>query len=947
MSDSPHSGLRGTEIGEAMDDLTTPREGPPGKPGPTVGSLQSGELFSRRWPPWLSYVFAVAVTAATMLVRMEIKEPFAEKLFLSLFYLPVILSAYFGGFGPSLVSTLVAAASAKYFLIPPTHTFSIAKGTDLTQWIILIMNCTFISIMSGALHRSWRKAENRTKDFFEANKQLAEEVAERKRAEEATRRQTELLELTHDSISVCDMEGRILYWNSGAAEQYGWPVEEAMGKMIHDLLKTQFPLPLDEIKAGLLKTGYWEGELIHAKRNGSQIIAASRWALQKDGHGNPIAILEINNNITEKKHLEAALAKRERYFRNVVEQATDGIFIHDIDGRMVDCNRRAYESLGYTRDELLQMRVSDFDADFSEKKDVNVWQQLKTGQIFAIEGVHRRKDGSTFPVEIRVALFDPGEPKMIIGIVRDVTERKRAEDVLRESEERLRAAINVAQIGIFDHDQRTDTIHWSPQQREIHGWGPEEPVSLSAFLDLVHPDDRESIAEAVRRAHDPAGGGIWGVEHRIIRRDGSLRWLKERSQTFFEGTGAARRPVRTIGAVLDITDRKRVEEEQEKLQAQLLQAQKMESIGRLAGGVAHDFNNMLGVIMGRVEMTLKQLNPTEPLYHNLQEIQKAAHRSADLTRQLLAFARKQPISPKVLDLNETLLGMLKMLRRLIGEDIELVWVPGAKLWKVKIDPAQIDQILANLAVNARDAISGTGSITLRTNNVVLDAGYCADHPGCVLGEYVLLAVSDTGAGMTREVLDHLFEPFFTTKEVGKGTGLGLATVYGVVKQNNGFIEAASEPGKGTAFKIYLPCAEGEEAEGLPDEAEQELQRGTETILLVEDEQLILDLAKTILDNLGYTVIEASTPQEAIHIAEGYGGNIHLLITDVVMPEMNGRHLAERITTIKPGIKCLYMSGYTADIIARQGVLDRELSFIQKPFRFSDFTKAIRKVLEGK
>ena len=321
------------------------------------------------------------------------------------------------------------------------------------------------------------------------------------------------------------------------------------------------------------------------------------------------------------------------------------------------------------------------------------------------------------------------------------------------------------------------------------------------------------------------------------------------------------------GYTIDITDRKRANEEKIKLQGQLLQSQKMESIGRLAGGVAHDFNNMLGVILGHAEMALGQADPRQPLHANLQEIRKAAERSADLTRQLLAFARRQTISPKVLDLNETVAGMINMLQRLIGEDIELNWLPGINLWPVKIDPSQIDQILANLCVNARDAIVGIGKITIETGNVTLDEIYCVDHAGFVPGEYVLLAVSDNGSGMDEETLGKLFEPFFTTKGLGKGTGLGLATIYGIVKQNNGFITVDSEPNQGTTFKIYLPRHIGEAEQVRTEASRESIVRGRETVLVVEDEPALLDLGKLILEGLGYRVLTAGTPGEAIRLAE--------------------------------------------------------------------------------
>ncbi len=402
------------------------------------------------------------------------------------------------------------------------------------------------------------------------------------------------------------------------------------------------------------------------------------------------------------------------------------------------------------------------------------------------------------------------------------------------------------------------------------------------------------------------------------------------------------------GMQRDVTARKRAEEEKERLQVQLTQAQKMESVGRLAGGVAHDFNNMLGVIMGHADLALAGLGPGDSLHSHLIDIRKAAERSAALTRQLLAFARKQTVAPKVLDLNEVVDGMLKMLRRLIGEDIDLTWLPGADLGKVFIDPSQVDQILANLCVNARDAIAGTGKVTIETDRASFDETFCAGHVGFVPGDFVLLAVSDTGCGMDAETLGHIFEPFFTTKEMGKGTGLGLATVYGIVKQNAGFVNVFSEPGKGTTFRIHFPCHRAkitrpEREQALPATAIQVT--GGRTILLVEDESDILKMTTLMLEKLGYAVIPAATPGEAIGLAREHQGGIDLLMTDVVMPEMNGRDLARNLLAIYPDIKRLFVSGYTADIIAHQGVIDEGVQFIQKPFSMQDLAAKIREVLQ--
>ncbi|MFH1488026.1 MAG: GAF domain-containing protein, partial [Pseudomonadota bacterium] len=484
------------------------------------------------------------------------------------------------------------------------------------------------------------------------------------------------------------------------------------------------------------------------------------------------------------------------------------------------------------------------------------------------------------------------------------------------------------------------------------------PKGLEFFnLDTLYGEALKTLRPVI--ADDPAGdprsGGL-PEGHPPLRSFLGIPLLKDKQLIGL--VGIANRPngydesiiaflqplLATYASVIEFYRNRKAREE---LEGQLLQAQKMESVGRLAGGVAHDFNNMLSVIMGNAELALSEADPKEPLHKNLQEILNAAQRSAGIIRQLLAFARKQTIDPKVLDLNGTVEGMLRMFRRLIGEDIDLTWRPDTKLWPVKMDPSQIDQILANLCVNARDAISGTGKITIETENVVLDEAYCSEHAGFVPGEYVMLALSDDGYGMDKEILANVFEPFFTTKGVGKGTGLGLSTVYGIVRQNQGFVNVYSEPDKGTTFRIYLPQHRGEAEAGLEETEDQMPQGRGEIILIVEDEASVLKVGKEILDRLGYTVLAAGGPGKAMETARGYSGQIHLLLTDVVMPEMSGKDLAGEITKIRPNTKTLFMSGYTANAIVQHGILDKGLHFIQKPFTHESLARKIRELLDKK
>lgn len=388
------------------------------------------------------------------------------------------------------------------------------------------------------------------------------------------------------------------------------------------------------------------------------------------------------------------------------------------------------------------------------------------------------------------------------------------------------------------------------------------------------------------------------------------------------------------------------EQNRQEIENRLRQAQKMEAVGRLAGGVAHDYNNMTNVIMGYADMVLEKLKTADPLYAYLQEIREAARRSMELTRQLLAFARCQPIAPKVLDINQAVNGMLKMLRHLIGEDIELTWRPGEQVWPIQIDPSQIDQILANLCVNARDAISGVGNIIIETANTEIDEAYCTLHRGMIPGEFVQLAIRDDGTGMDSETLDKIFEPFFSTKAVGRGSGLGLATVYGIVKQNKGFVHAYSEPGRGTSLKIYLPRVIGQSVAIQFDNTVEIVRGHNETVLLVEDEIAILRLVERLLKELGYRVLAASSPIEAIAIAENHPNEIDLLVTDVILPELNGNDLANRLRNLFPGLRVLFMSGYTANIIVHRGVIDKNVSMLQKPFSKKELSAKVREVLAG-
>ena len=651
-------------------------------------------------------------------------------------------------------------------------------------------------------------------------------------------------------------------------------------------------------------------------------------------------MVSVYDDISDRMRAEEALRESEEKYRRIVETANEGILVADEDFLVTYVNQKLADMLGYLPEEIIGKPLRDFM--FSE--DVADDRERRSHRIHGLSETYerrfRRSDGRECWTNISATAIRTEDGRVVgsFAMFTDITERKLAEISLRMSEERFSRFFRTSPVGtsiLRVIDNKFADVNdaflglFGYTREEVIG---QNPLDLGIWVD---PEDRVKMVETLQR---------WG---RVKDFETRFRWKSgEIGDVLFaaEVIEAAGQQY-MLGLVHDITERKRGEKERKKLEDQLFQSQKMESIGRLAGGVAHDFNNMLGVIIGRTEMALNMDFSTDKLQHNLKEILKAGQRSADLTRQLLAFARKQTAIPKILDLNDTISGMLKMLRRLIGEDIDLFWAPELDLWKVKIDPSQVDQILVNLVVNARDAISEVGAITMRTENVVIDDSYKVETPEFIPGDYALLTVSDTGAGMSQEVRENIFEPFFTTKEVGKGTGLGLSTVYGIIKQNDGFIYVASEPGKGTTFSIYLPRFEAKTAQVHSEEITGKPPTGRETILLVEDDEAILNLGKTILENLDYTVLAARTPGHAIHLVEKHPGDLHLLITDVVMPEMNGRELAKQLGACRPNMKCIYMSGYTADVIAHRGILDEGVNFIQKPFGCDDFGSRVRRVLD--
>ncbi|MDR3630660.1 MAG: PAS domain S-box protein [Desulfocapsaceae bacterium] len=650
----------------------------------------------------------------------------------------------------------------------------------------------------------------------------------------------------------------------------------------------------------------------------------------------------LTQDIAERNRAVHALRQSEERYRALVENAPIGIFKRCLDGDFLYSNPSLVKTF----------RCHDTDEFFARYGTVQHRWRFPEEHEKLMELLLRQKRVNNYEMESRlvdgtsiwVALFCTfdSESAIIDGWAIDITDRKQAENDLRNSEEIFRGMVESAPFGIIlSVGEKIHNEYVNPKFTELFGYTIKDIPSDREWWPLAYPETEyrrrtkagwnRLIENAIRTQ-----SAVAPTETVVTCKDGSTKVVEFTLIPLGE---------KNIIFVTNLSERKLAEEAQAKLQAQLTHAQKMESVGRLAGGVAHDFNNMLGVIIGNTEMALDKVDPQQNIYRDLQEVLKAARRSADLTRQLLTFARKQAITPRILDLNETVQGMLTMLQRLIGEDITLAWQPEADLWPVEIDPSQVDQILANLCVNSRDAITGIGRVIIETGITSIDEKYSAVDPDCIPGDYTLLAVSDNGCGMNKEVMKNLFEPFFTTKEVGKGTGLGLATIYGIVKQNNGFINVFSEPGRGSVFKIYLPRYTGCSSQAEDEELAKIAPRGSQTILVVEDEAAILRMTTSQLRLLGYTVLSASTPGQAIRLATKTPGAIDLLLTDVVMPEMNGRVLAEKLFSIYPNLIFLFMSGYSPDTVAHYGVLEKGANFLQKPFSRKDLEIKVRLALE--
>jgi two-component system cell cycle sensor histidine kinase/response regulator CckA len=646
-------------------------------------------------------------------------------------------------------------------------------------------------------------------------------------------------------------------------------------------------------------------------------------------------VRECKQRVARRK-AEQALRESELRFRRLAESGLVGIIVAEVSGRILEANHAFLNMVGYSREELASGLVNWAELTPPEWRSLNpqVMEDLRTsGVARPWEKEYVRKDGGRVPVLVCVATFESDKN---ISLVIDLTERKQAESARRHAEEALRAS-EVRYRALFDNSPLPKWVYDVGTLRFLavnetavraYGYSRDEFLGMT-IKDIRPPEDVPRLVSDIQNLTADDRIGVW--RHR--KKDGTEFDAEIHAHTFEQDGRACR-----LIVAQDVTERRRLEE-------QLRQAQKMEAVGRLAGGVAHDFNNILSVILSYGEMLLADLSPGEPMRDDIDEIAKAGRRAVDLTRQLLSFSRQQVLEPKVLEPNDLLANIDKMLRRILGADIDLASVPGEQLGRVRADPGSLEQVIMNLVVNARDAMPTGGKLTIETANAELDEEYASQHPGSKPGPHVMIAVSDTGTGMDAATRSRIFEPFFTTKPQGKGTGLGLSTVFGIVHQSGGTVWVYSEVGKGTTFKVFLPRVDAD-VDATRAAARQATLHGTETILLVDDDEPVRLVARAILRRYGYRVIEASNAGEALLHAEAHPGAIDLLVSDVVMPQMSGPTLAQRLAASRPGMKVLCMSGYTDDSIVRHGVIEGSIAFLQKPVTPQALARKVRAVLDG-
>lgn len=762
------------------------------------------------------------------------------------------------------------------------------------------------------------------------------DITTRKRAEEAVVWLAAIVESSQDAIYGGDLDGKLSSWNKGAELMYGYTADEAIGQNVSFLVPPgrhdELQLFSDKLNNGLRTHTY---ETVRVAKDGRLLDVSVSISAVLDSAGNRIGVSAIARDITAQKRAEEALRKA-----NETSVYASPIPIVAADARRLITiwNPAAEKLFGWSEEDLIGKPNPSIPPD-EELTTVALHNRLLAGETITGVEVQRRKwDGSLVSISLSAApLWDENrQVRGIIGFLTDITERKCVEEALRKAEEKYRGIFENSVEGIYQTTPDGKYIAANPALARMLGFdSPEELVSARNDVEhqeYVNPDLRSTFVRSIEQH-----GVVHNFEYQVYRKDGKIIWVSESAHAVRNVVGQI---LHFEGTVQDITERRELEQ-------QLRQMQKIEAIGRLAGGVAHDFNNILMAISSYSELLARKIPKDDPSQRYPEEILRATNRGSSLTQGLLAFSRKQVVSPKVVELNGLIAQQIEMLKRLIPEDIELKFVPSGASVHVRIDVSQMEQVVMNLVINARDAMPNGGEIIIETGNADLDQRdrEALNSPGP--GRFVMLAVSDNGCGMDAETKAHIFEPFFTTKEQGKGTGLGLATVFGIVNQSSGCIFVHSEPGHGTTFKIYLPHIANEmESQDISVLGAVDVS-GDETILLVEDQEAVREAAAEYLAVNGYTVLTASRGSEALKIAQQRKEPIHILLTDVVMPQMSGRELAERLTLIHPETKVIFISGYSNNLLSNQQVLDPKHQLLQKPFRLESLGQLIREALTNR